>query len=125
MNDHLITRELIIRALGALNDELAKQGVKGQIYLVGGAVMCLVHFARPATKDVDGWFTEPQILRAAAKRIAEELNLPQDWLNDAAKGFLPQNAEFEEWNQWPNLEVLVANPRTLLAMKCLAAQGPR
>jgi len=124
MSDHFISRELIIRALGALNDELAKQDVKGQIYLVGGAVMCLVHFARPATKDVDGWFTEPQILMAAAKRIADELDLPEDWLNDAAKGFLPQNAEFEEWNQWPNLEVLVANPRTLLAMKCLAARGP-
>jgi hypothetical protein len=87
MTDHFISRELIIRALGALNDELAKQDVKGQIYLVGGAVMCLVHFARPATKDVDGWFTEPQILRAAAKRIADELDLPQDWLNVPPKVF--------------------------------------
>lgn len=124
MDEQLIPRETIIKALRALDEELGSHEVKAQIYLVGGAVMCLVHKARPATKDVDGWFTEPQILRSAAKKIADYLNLPSDWLNDAAKGFLPRNAEFEEWNFWPNLEVLVANPRTLLAMKCLAARGP-
>jgi hypothetical protein len=118
----LLTRERIIQAFELLNGELASAGVRAECYLVGGAVMCLALNARAATKDVDGWFTEPQEVRKAARRVAEQMHLPDDWLNDAAKAFVPQGAAFERWRSLSNLDVSVADDRTLLAMKCAAAR---
>ncbi len=117
-----LTRDQIELALRLLNDRLATTGVRAECYLVGGAVMCVAFNARASTKDVDGWFSEPQAVRAAAKHVAAELGLDEDWLNDAAKAFVPQGAGFERWLTMPNLDVLVADERTMLAMKCAAAR---
>ncbi len=118
----VLTREQIESALEQLDAELAIEGARAECYLVRGAVMCLALAARPSTKDVDAWFTEPQAVRRAALRVASKMALPEDWLNDAAKAFVPRGAVFERWKALPNLEVCVADERTLLAMKCAAAR---
>ncbi len=117
-----MTAEEIEQYLRELNDELALQNVKGEICLYGGAVMCLVYKARPATKDVDAIFEPVKYIRAAIRKISERHNLPVDWLNFAVKMFVVEH-EKELFLDLPNLKVFVPAPEYLLAMKVLAARA--
>lgn len=108
----------IRRLLHLLDDELGQAGVEGELYLVGGAVMCLAFDARPATRDVDALFRPVRKIREAAARVAARAGVPNTWLNDAVKGFLDERADFDPFLELPHLRVFIARPEYLLAMKC-------
>lgn len=113
-----LTRDDIRRLFELLDAELAADGAEGELYLVGGAVMCLALGARPATRDVDAFFRPTAAIRRAAARVASRADVPANWLNDAVKGFLSPRGEFDSYIELPNLRVFVARPEYLLAMKC-------
>lgn len=103
-----------------LNEELARVGITGEVYLAGGAVMCLVFDARRSTKNVAAFFRPAKEVRAAAQRVALAAGMPGEWLNDAVKGYLSERGDFHPYLDLSNLRVLTASPEYLLAMKCLA-----
>jgi hypothetical protein len=79
--------------------------------------------ARPTTKDVDVYIVKPKdarIVRQAAMRVAEALDLPDDWLNDGAKGYIHGLALGQTVFESDGLSVRALAPEQLLAMKLCA-----
>ena len=113
-----LTKADIRRLFELLDAELAAQDVHGELYLVGGAVMCLALDARDSTRDVDALFRPTRLVREAAARVASKAGVPDTWLNDAVKGYLSPRGDFDRFLDLPHLEVFVARPEYLLAMKC-------
>lgn len=116
----MLTAARIRELLEALNSELQAESVRGEIYLAGGAVMCLVFRAREATKDIDALLVPAAELRRAAQRVSQREGVPADWLNDAVKGFFSESGRFDVYQEFSNLRVFAPHPEYLLAMKCLA-----
>jgi hypothetical protein len=115
-----LTAARIRELLNKLNEELERRGVRGEAYLAGGAVMCLVFQAREATKDIDAMIVPAAQMREAARAVGEREELPAAWLNDAVKGFFSERGQFEEFEDFGYLRVYVPCAGYLLAMKCLA-----
>ncbi len=115
-----LTKKRIEELFSRLNDRLEKEGIKGEIYLVGGAVMCLTLNARASTRDLDALFVPVQRMRKIIHDMAIEEDLPEDWINDGVKGFFSQHGSFEVYVEKTHLLVYTAKPEYLLAMKCLS-----
>jgi len=125
-----MTQELddqtIIRALRRLSDLLGHRGITGEVCLLGGSVMVLAFRARTATKDVDAIFQPVQVIRDLARLVQEEMDLPENWLNDGAKAFVSPRHETVEADlpQFEHLRVIAPTPEYMLAMKCMASRIP-
>jgi len=126
MTNRAFSRDTILKALERLAGLLAQRGVQGEICLLGGTVMVVAFKARPSTKDVDAIFQPAQVIRELATIVQEEMSLPDNWINDAAKGFVSQAHEVVEGDlpQFENLRVTAPVPEYLLAMKCMASRIP-
>jgi hypothetical protein len=120
----MLDREAILRALRRLAELLRARGADGEICLLGGTVMVLAFRARPSTKDVDAIFRPASLVRELARQVAAEQDLPDDWLNDGAKGFISERHETSEADlpQFDGLKVMAPTPEYMLAMKCMASR---
>ena len=110
----------ITTLLQRLSDELARRNARGDVFLDGGAVMCLAHHARPSTADADGYFVAAAVVRDAARMVGQNAGIDHDWLNAGVKEVLSDTGDFAPFLDLPALRVLIAQPEYLLAMKCLA-----
>ncbi len=124
----MLTKERILELFGELDSELAVHGVRGDLFIVGGAAMAVAYDARPATRDVDGIWRPSSEIRDAAERVAEHHDdLDHDWLNDSVKGFLPGDdpGPRRVVYEGDNLTVSAASPEYMLATKLLASRVAR
>jgi hypothetical protein len=115
-----LTQSDILRLFEMLNEELAKLEAHAELFLVGGAVMCLSYGARESTEDVDALFRPTVEVRQAAARVAARAGVTDDWLNDGVKGFMSTQGDFVPFLEMDHLRIMAAQPAYLLAMKCLA-----
>jgi hypothetical protein len=117
------SKEELEKMLSLLNEQLRKNGVTGEICIVGGAAMVLAFGSRESTRDIDALVMAPASVRTAAEQLAEANGLPTDWLNDGAKGFASgQPTEIKEILKFSHLRVVAPSAEYILAMKCLAAR---
>ena len=118
----MLTTDLIQKLFSALNEELKKKQVIGEVGICGGAVMCLLFKTRAATKDVDAIFEPAQAGREAAKTVSKGFDVPEDWLNDAAKAFFFTDPPRTVVLNLSNLKVWAPGADYMLAMKCFSAR---
>jgi len=118
----MLDANAILGLFEALNTELASRKVKGEVGICGGAVMCLVFKARVSTKDVDAVFKPTREIREASRVVAGQLGVPEDWLNDAAKGYFLTPPPVRNVLELSNLRVWAPQAEYMLAMKCVSAR---
>jgi hypothetical protein len=122
----MLDRQTAIAALQELAAVLYESNVEARVYVVGGAAMLLAYGATRSTRDIEAVFEPTGPVRKAVLRVAESLDLPDDWLNDAVKGFVPgTDPDAVPIFRRPGLEVAAASARFLLGMKLLAARAER
>jgi predicted nucleotidyltransferase len=117
------SRVEILAGLQRLGELAQEKGVTVQLTLMGGAVMVLAYEARLSTHDVDVLIRSPRearIVRELAKRVSAERDWHDDWLNDAAKGYLVGVSEGEILYSAPGIEARAPALEQLLAMKLSA-----
>lgn len=122
----LLDRQGIEALLLELAERLETQGVQGRLFVVGGAAMALAYGRGRATQDIDALFEPKEVVDAAARQVARDRGLAEDWLNDAVKGFLiGSDPDASTYLDKPGLRVEVASPRYLFVLKALAARVDR
>jgi hypothetical protein len=117
-----LTADAILRAFDALSEELLRRSECAQIAIAGGAALVLLFNARESTKDVDAYIVSPTaaVVRDAVAEVAAALELPRDWLNDAAKGYFVGLSLGAPLFDSPSLTIRAVTTAQLLAMKLAA-----
>ena len=123
-SEHLLDRETILKAFSRLAARLQHRHTVVDVYLFGGGAMVFAFDEREATQDLDARFTSTSAAVAEVRSVADELGLPSWWLNEQGTAYLPRRDEafpvpvFDH----PNLRVMRASDRHLLAMKAAASR---
>jgi hypothetical protein len=133
-----LTRDDVRTGLSDLADRLHEAGVAVSVHVVGGAaVMLTVRPDRQSTVDVDSWINahgdeavRARVLSEAVLVARRNTGFRDDWLNDAARMFIPDGigGDREHWTpliERGGVRILVATADVLLAMKLHAGRGRR
>jgi len=137
-----LTRDTAIKALRLLHRKLGEANRKMTVTLIGGGAMMLVHRTRLDTRDLDAiphpsGRSDIELLEKCRDEVTREMkakgvNLPVAWINaQAAPIFQEQKKYFPAsdfhragYLRFANLDIIVAAPEALLAMKVQALRDP-
>ncbi len=114
-------------ALLHLGKAALEEGLELEICLYGGSAMLLAYDSRAATKDVDAVINPVDAGKRLAAKVAKDLKLHEDWLNDDVRQFLspnPSEGRRKLSIEIPGLKIFVATANYLLAMKAIACRRP-
>jgi hypothetical protein len=123
MSTHTLSRQEIVAALERLGQLAQAGGEQLELLIIGGACMVLAYDARQSTRDVDAVVlstTQMAAVRGLVRQVAEERGWPEDWLNDAAKGYLFGLSETTPLLSAPGIQASRPSVAQLLAMKLCA-----
>jgi hypothetical protein len=127
-------RTRLLQAFELLGADLSARGLFVELAVYGGGALMLQFAWRRGTDDVDAVVREgfdEAALAPSVARVAEELGLQPDWLNNAVGMFTPldedealfTSAGLYPADGTPGLRTFLATPRYLLAMKLHALQN--
>ncbi|BAU90698.1 hypothetical protein MPPM_2093 [Methylorubrum populi] len=127
-------RTRLLQALERLGADLSARGLFVELAVYGGGALMLQFAWRRGTDDVDAVVREgfdEAALAPSVGRVAEQMGLPPDWLNNAVGMFTPLDEDESLFaaaglypaEGTPGLRTFVATPRYLLAMKLHALRN--
>ena len=122
MSMNELTKKEMLKYFEELNNRLARREKYGEIIIAGGAALTLVFNARESTLDIDALFHPSEDMRQIIESMANDYELPPDWLNDGVKGYITDKMKFEEFLKYSHLTISNVDAESLLAMKLIAAR---
>lgn len=123
-----MNRDQIFTALKCLGEKAKNTGLKLEVSIYGGTAFLLAYNSREGTKDIDAILRPREIGLKLVAEVANELDLPEDWLNSNVEQFVSPIAETKRRlasiEDETGLIVRVPTAKYLLAMKTLACRRP-
>lgn len=126
---HFTTDELFenLKALAKRFRKLNGKMFPAEIYLVGGASILLNYSFRNMTCDVDAVICASSAMKDAIRDVANERNLPIDWLNSdfqQTESYSPKIMQYSNFRCELNniLRVYTISAEYLIAMKLMAGR---
>ena len=121
-----LTNSAILNALATFDAQAKSDGMLIDLAIYGGAALSIAFDLRQATRNVDAVIRgNADYVRKLIAQVAVENEWPEDWLNDAVKGFLSAGETLLLMEQFKaqngtGLRVFLPSAEYLFAMKCMA-----
>ena len=91
----MLNESIILKALNRLSELLEESNESRTLLLVGGAALKLLGFHhKTVTTDVDNLLPMDEILKKIVLKIANEMNLHENWLNSHSSSFSDKNIDY-------------------------------
>jgi hypothetical protein len=127
MQPIFMTPEQTTSLLIELATRMNNAGIHGFIRVVGGAALAFANPQRRVTVDIDALVLPLGSADSIIQEMASEFGLADNWINDAAKGFIPL-VGLDDWVEIElvgDVSISLASNEMLLAMKLFSNRSTR